>query len=276
VRSALLSGLLGVVTFAAAIAAPLSSTEVQELHQNRIEALKRLGGVQDQFQYAIHTLIVPVGAVKNYNFPIPVARIRYEALPLFAFDDARVRPDGVEIIEQLARQFKDDQTLRRVAVVGHTDSVGADEYNYELSLRRALSVANILRLNGVSSDLITVHGLGESYPIATNETPEGRAQNRRVEFFLSSIPEAIPPSIQGSGFNPKFRNNHDPGCRKDDATAPCGATSMNTFPTHKLTTDGKLAPTDEVITIVPNPKYPVTEIPERVHVPTDVKTRPPI
>jgi hypothetical protein len=274
-RPAVLSAASLLLSVVVSQAAPLTSAEVQSLHANRIESLRRLTGVHDEFRYSVHTLIVPLGAVANYQFPIPVARIRYEAVPLFAFDDAQLRNDAKGIVEDLAKRFAADKNLQRIAVVGHTDSIGLDAYNSDLSLRRALSVANLLRVAGVPAARITVHGLGEAYPIATNASDDGRALNRRVEFFLSSVPEAIPPGIKGRGFDPKFRNNHEPSCNKPGEESPeCGKTTVNKFQTHQLTPDGKLRPIPEVITIDPKPEFPVVEIPERDHVPVSVKTRP--
>ena len=67
------------------------------------------------------------------------------------------------------------------SIVGHTDSVGSEAYNMGLSQRRAESVANHLRSQGVDVSAWTVTGMGESQPIASNDTAEGRAQNRRVD-----------------------------------------------------------------------------------------------
>jgi len=72
-----------------------------------------------------------------------------------------------------------------VDVEGHTDSVGSDEYNQTLSQRRALSVRDYLVQQGISQYAIEAHGLGKTAPIASNDTPEGRQQNRRVELILS-------------------------------------------------------------------------------------------
>lgn len=71
-----------------------------------------------------------------------------------------------------------------IQVVGHTDSTGDAAYNMDLSQRRASAVASVLRGNGVPSGRITAVGRGEDQPVATNLTPEGRAQNRRVEIFI--------------------------------------------------------------------------------------------
>jgi outer membrane protein OmpA-like peptidoglycan-associated protein len=77
----------------------------------------------------------------------------------------------------------------RLEVEGHTDSVGGDEYNMQLSQRRAQAVRDYLVQQGIPDSTIVARGLGKSGPVATNDTPEGRQQNRRVELVLSG--EAI-------------------------------------------------------------------------------------
>lgn len=71
-----------------------------------------------------------------------------------------------------------------VQVIGHTDNTGSAQYNLDLSQRRAAAVANILIGSGVYSGRVQIIGRGEDAPIATNLTPEGRAQNRRVEIVI--------------------------------------------------------------------------------------------
>jgi outer membrane protein OmpA-like peptidoglycan-associated protein len=72
-------------------------------------------------------------------------------------------------------------------VNGHTDSTGGEQYNYDLSQRRAGSVAQYLSAQGVDGRRFAVNGFGPSQPVASNGTPEGRAQNRRVEIYLVPI-----------------------------------------------------------------------------------------
>jgi len=71
-----------------------------------------------------------------------------------------------------------------VRVEGHTDSVGSDKYNQRLSERRAHAVVKYLIGKGIESNRLQAAGFGESRPIAPNETPEGRAKNRRTEFHI--------------------------------------------------------------------------------------------
>ena len=73
-----------------------------------------------------------------------------------------------------------------IEVQGHTDSRGTDEYNMGLSVRRATAVADYLKLQGVSASRITTKGFGESAPAYSNDTVEGQAQNRRVEFLITA------------------------------------------------------------------------------------------
>ena len=72
-----------------------------------------------------------------------------------------------------------------VSIEGHTDSVGGDEYNQTLSEHRAQAVRDYFVQQGIPSNNVEAHGFGKNEPIATNDTPEGRAQNRRVELVLS-------------------------------------------------------------------------------------------
>jgi outer membrane protein OmpA-like peptidoglycan-associated protein len=104
----------------------------------------------------------------------------------FATDQDSVKPEFYSVLNSVALVLKKyNQTL--VDVFGHTDSTGSDQHNFDLSQRRALSVANYLSAQGVDSRRFSVTGFGESRPIASNATAQGRAQNRRVEIQLSPL-----------------------------------------------------------------------------------------
>jgi outer membrane protein OmpA-like peptidoglycan-associated protein len=70
-------------------------------------------------------------------------------------------------------------------IVGHTDNTGSAELNQRLSEKRANAVRDYFTANGIGPDRLTASGMGEKDPIASNETPKGRAQNRRIEFIPS-------------------------------------------------------------------------------------------
>ncbi|MGS0674773.1 OmpA family protein [Shewanella sp. 0m-4] len=78
----------------------------------------------------------------------------------------------------------------KLNVMGHTDSSGAESYNLRLSQVRASEVANYLTHQKVPAQRVASHGMGESKPIASNQTKQGRAENRRVEIILSPMPNA--------------------------------------------------------------------------------------
>ncbi len=102
---------------------------------------------------------------------------------LFAHDSAALRPDLMRDLRTIAASLQKYPTTN-IAVVGHTDNTGTAAYNMDLSLRRASSVAAVLRDAGVASSRIAVEGRGEDQPVASNLTPEGRAKNRRVEIII--------------------------------------------------------------------------------------------
>ncbi|MCB1635668.1 MAG: OmpA family protein, partial [Xanthomonadales bacterium] len=101
----------------------------------------------------------------------------------FDFDKCNLRPDAVAILDEAVSVL--NRRSIRVEVAGHTDSVGTDAYNQKLSECRAQVVADYLTGHGVSGGSISaVNGYGESRPIDTNETREGRARNRRTELVV--------------------------------------------------------------------------------------------
>ena len=111
----------------------------------------------------------------------------------FAYNSANVEPQFRATLDRVASVLADyDQTY--IDVYGHTDSTGSDSYNQGLSERRAVSVADYLSSHGVQSARIATRGFGETQPIASNETEEGRAANRRVEIKIVPVSQNdVPP-----------------------------------------------------------------------------------
>ncbi|KQM20921.1 hypothetical protein ASE73_15920 [Sphingomonas sp. Leaf24] len=104
----------------------------------------------------------------------------------FATDSSNVQPQFRPTLDQVADVLRDyNQTY--IDVYGHTDSTGSDAYNQTLSERRASAVASYLSSKGVQSARIGTRGFGETQPIASNETEEGRSENRRVEVKIVPI-----------------------------------------------------------------------------------------
>lgn len=103
---------------------------------------------------------------------------------LFDFDSANIRLDAERALTDVARVIQ-SYPQRPVRVEGHTDSIASDEYNRGLSERRAQSVVAWLAQNGVERSRLAAAGLGETKPVATNDTAAGRQLNRRVEVVIA-------------------------------------------------------------------------------------------
>lgn len=102
---------------------------------------------------------------------------------LFATDSSTLRPDLRSDLHVLAQSLQDYPNTT-VDVIGHTDNVGDASYNQGLSNRRANSVASVLISRGVNAGRVRAYGRGEAEPVASNLTPDGRQQNRRVEIVI--------------------------------------------------------------------------------------------
>jgi outer membrane protein OmpA-like peptidoglycan-associated protein len=101
----------------------------------------------------------------------------------FEVNKSNVKPNFVEILSSVTLVLNEYKSTM-IEVAGHTDSTGSDSYNQMLSQQRAQAVSNILMQNGVQAVRIDTVGYGESRPVASNSTPQGRQQNRRVELTL--------------------------------------------------------------------------------------------
>jgi len=102
-----------------------------------------------------------------------------------ANDNPLDKPSSFDILNNIASILKDNAAGNQIKITGHTDAIGTDAYNQALSLDRATTVKNYLVSKGVPAGNITVVGMGEKQPVATNNTAAGRAQNRRVEFEIT-------------------------------------------------------------------------------------------
>lgn len=121
--------------------------------------------------------------------PAPVPKAISEtttlsAAALFDFDKDTIKAEARPQLDEIADRVRSLSSIESVSIVGHTDSVGSDAYNEDLSMRRANAVKNYMLDKGVDASVINTSGMGESQPTADNATSEGRAQNRRVEITL--------------------------------------------------------------------------------------------
>ena len=104
----------------------------------------------------------------------------------FAFNSSTLNQRAYGVLDRVADTLREyDQTM--IEIAGHTDSIGSDAYNDKLSRERAQAVANYLVSRGISGQRLIITGAGERYPIASNDTEAGRAENRRVEMTIVPI-----------------------------------------------------------------------------------------
>lgn len=128
------------------------------------------------------------------------SRIYIQGKIVFANDSAVIRPGSEKVLEKLLMFTKEHPEVSRLRIEGHTDSNADDDYNLELSAKRALAVCDWLVDHGVDHLRLMAVGYGESRPIAPNETPVGRSENRRTEFHVAEIdgrPFGVQTALKG-------------------------------------------------------------------------------
>jgi outer membrane protein OmpA-like peptidoglycan-associated protein len=187
---------------------------------------------------------------------------------LFDTGQATLKPGANLALNRLATFLNaNPQTL--IIIEGHADSRGSDEYNEVLSERRARAVSTELMSRGISADQLQTLGRGEGYPVASNDTPEGRQQNRRVEIVFSDSLGSVCPrsesalaplSVIGTGYAARTahgsrdrtscRGPAPVDCEPDaggvvEAFADRGATSL-LWPEALKNTEGELSPAPRV------------------------------
>jgi outer membrane protein OmpA-like peptidoglycan-associated protein len=207
-----------------------AAVNVRDLTQNqhiRDQAFRTLRATTTEYTFEYVVIMVPPGSLPGINVPVPVSHVRFKSTIFFAFDKWDIAATAQKAILDLANTVIADKSARSLLIVGHTDSIGPDEYNRTLSLSRAVAVAAKLKENGVNEKLLGLVPMGEAQPVATNRTKAGQAQNRRVEFFISDVPGATRKAIEAIKFDPCNRNDQDvpagqvnPECTKAETRIP--------------------------------------------------------
>ena len=111
--------------------------------------------------------------------------INFKEKVLFAFNSSDLGGNAQTNLDKLVN-ILNKYPDTNIEVIGHTDSKGTDAYNQTLSERRATAVTNYLQSHNINSSRLMAKGMGETDPVATNDTEDGRAQNRRVEFVITA------------------------------------------------------------------------------------------
>jgi outer membrane protein OmpA-like peptidoglycan-associated protein len=134
-------------------------------------------GLQVQKDFGTDILVIPT----PLGLKIMINSIQFE------YNKADLLPGSFDILKRLISKIEKFPNYE-VGIAGHTDSTGSDEYNQKLSERRALAVYKYLVEQDVDKERLSTQGFGETQPIDDNETEQGRARNRRVEFYLTKNP----------------------------------------------------------------------------------------
>jgi outer membrane protein OmpA-like peptidoglycan-associated protein len=134
-------------------------------------------------------LVAKFNDVRTQSFPRGLI-LTISGGVLFASGKNTLLPSAQTRLKAVAEALKEDQ--RSILIVGHTDDRGADQMNLRLSGERADAVMKFLVQQGVPESRMRTQGMGEAQPIASNRTPEGRANNRRVEIIMENEPNTIP------------------------------------------------------------------------------------
>ncbi|MBQ7709611.1 MAG: OmpA family protein [Bacteroidales bacterium] len=116
---------------------------------------------------------------------------------LFDFNKSTLKPEAKESLNKFAAEMSDMKETN-ITVYGHTDNQGTAAANKKVSEQRANAVANYLAQKGIAKDRILAEGLSYDFPVADNATAEGRAQNRRVEIYISANEEMIKEAEDGT------------------------------------------------------------------------------
>lgn len=117
--------------------------------------------------------------------PIKVGQVVRLNNVFFDFGNATLKPESSEELDRVVKLLTENPTMK-IDIAGHTDNVGSDEDNRKLSDDRAKAVYDYLVAKGIDASRLSWKGFGESEPVETNDTEEGRARNRRVEFTIRS------------------------------------------------------------------------------------------
>ena len=141
---------------------------------------------------------------KSCVLPNKTQRVLKDAYENLTFESGKavIKSSSFPYLDELVTVIQDPDALTwTLEIQGHTDNVGGADYNNTLSENRANAVKKYLVDKGVKAERVTAKGFGLSKPIDTNDTPEGRAKNRRVEFYITKPTVEAPKETATTGFS---------------------------------------------------------------------------
>ncbi|MBR4585507.1 MAG: OmpA family protein [Bacteroidales bacterium] len=140
---------------------------------------------------------VQVETVKDVN-GLEAIKVTFDSGILFDFNKATLRTEAKQQLDKFAAEMS-DMPETGITVYGHTDNVGSEAVNKRISLQRAESVGNYLNGKGIAKSRLTMEGMGFDQPVADNTTEVGRAQNRRVEIYITANEKMIEEATKQAG-----------------------------------------------------------------------------
>ena len=158
-------------------------------HFDRMNRLRRLSDGRFVARPEFHEYLISRQKVPQFGVDLKLLRVVFAQSVFFDTDKYELRAEGQAVLDLVADSLRRDVPDVAVFVAGHTDSRGSDEYNYDLSVKRADTVARALFSRGIGLARMWRVGFGESVPLWPNTTDDSMARNRRVEFLISAKPE---------------------------------------------------------------------------------------
>jgi outer membrane protein OmpA-like peptidoglycan-associated protein len=170
---------------------PWQTVEIE--HGDRKNRLLRLSNIQGTPPPEFYEYVIAPEkhGLTDYPVPIPVLRVVFRDSAFFDFDKDVPKREAYSVVSTIAESLRREASDVTVFIAGHTDAIGSVEYNLQLGLRRSKAVGSELVRRGVLKTQVYVVSFGKAVPVATNDTDDGRALNRRVEFLFSARPQPI-------------------------------------------------------------------------------------
>ena len=178
--------------------APAQALPVAPTDADRLRSFDQLTAVPGAQNPSVTRADVSVTGEDGRAHLVPVIRIVMSDRVFFDFNQDVPLPGSAPALDLIAANLRRDVPNIRATVVGNTDAVGGDAYNLDLSRRRAAQVVAALVARHVPDGELAAVAMGKSQPVASNDTPEGRARNRRVEFYVSTDLRANEAAIRAA------------------------------------------------------------------------------
>ena len=225
----------------------------------KLKAGKNYGIVVSADGYLFQSLNIDIPPDKDHMKLPPITLKKIEAGKnivlnniFFDFGKATLSPSSKPELDRVATVLKDNPSMK-IEISGHTDNKGSATFNVKLSEMRAKSVVDYLVTNGISSNRLTYKGYGLLKPIASNETEEGRQQNRRTEFKVTAIDENAQSTPSEIDDAQKLIGHSETKTKTETTTTTSTPPSNSNLPAEFQSADknhdGKIS-ADEIVTVI--------------------------